>query len=221
MRKISDAIRELVQENEFLSLGFHHDLLNLSQVARYLLPLIEARCHKEVQESAVLMNLSRLKRELSAVTSKPREHFFIDKVNIHTNLCSFTVNKTRQSHAELNRLYGTIREADGFMTITEGISEITAIIESENLGTAEQLIGEPFKHIHRDLASVGVKFHEKFLEVPGVLYLMLQMVALQGINVIEVSSTATEFIIYIESSTVNLAFESILARFGKKRNGLT
>ncbi len=216
MIKISDAIQDIVHNSEQLRFGFHHRLFNLSQVARFIQPLVEARTQKDVQVSAVLMNLSRMQRKLARHPPASQQQFYIDKINIHTDLCSFTLVKTSRSHRELNQVYTEIQARNGFMTITEGISEITAIVESENFGLTSQLIATPVRLVNQDIASVGVKFHEKFIEVPGMLYMILQMVAMQNINVIELASTATEFIIYIGQKDIYLAFDAILSKFGKQ-----
>ncbi len=220
MIKISDAIQEVVQNHDQLRFGFYHQLFNLSQVARFIQPLVEARAQKEVQVSAVLMNLSRMQKKLSQHKPSPQQHFYIDKINIHTDLCSFTMVNTGQSHRELNQMYAEIQERNGFMTITEGISEITAIVESENFGLVSKLVTAPVYLVNQEIASVGVKFHEKFIEVPGLLYMILQMVAMQNINVIELASTATEFIIYIGQEDIYRAFDAILSKFGKQRQAI-
>ncbi len=218
MIKISDAIQDIVQNNEPLRFGFHHQLLNLSQVARFIHPLVEARTQKKVQVSAILMNLSRMNQRLAQTTLNTQSDFYIDKLNIHTDLCSFTLVKTHQSHRELNQMYRQIQEQNGFMTITEGISEITAIVESENFSLTSQLVTAPVRLVNPHIASVGVTFHEKFIEVPGLLYMILQVVTLQDINIVELASTATEFIIYIDQTDIHLAFDAILSKFGKERD---
>jgi hypothetical protein len=215
--KISDAIKDIVQNNDQLLFGFHHHLLNLSQVARFIHPLVEARTQKSVQVSAILMNLSRMHQQLARHASHAQQKFYLDKINIHTDLSSFTLVKTSQSHRELNRMYSEIQKRDGFMTITEGISEITAIVESENFGLASKWITNPIRLVNQNIASVGVKFHEKFIEVPGLLYMILQVVTMQHINIVELASTAAEFIIYIDQKDIYLAFDAILSKFGKQR----
>ncbi|MCP4606727.1 MAG: hypothetical protein GY847_40500, partial [Proteobacteria bacterium] len=50
---------------------------------------------------------------------------------------------------------------------------------------------------------------------------LIQQVALQNINVIEVASTATEFNVYVRSKDVRLAFDSIYQRFSKRAGGLS
>lgn len=48
MIKISEAIQDIVHNNDQLRFGFHHQLFNLSQVARFIQPLVEARTQKSV-----------------------------------------------------------------------------------------------------------------------------------------------------------------------------
>ena len=128
MLKIADAVQEIVLQNDLLHFGFHHRLLNLSQVARFIRALVEARTRKEVRESAVLMSLSRLQAKLEEKVRAPGSGLILDKINIHSGLCSLTLLKTAESHRELNRLFNRVQKKQGFITITEGISEITAII---------------------------------------------------------------------------------------------
>jgi len=217
MLKISTAVWEIISDHPLLYFGFHNRLLNLSQVARFIRPLVEARTKKEVRDTAVLMNLSRLQARLKDEPPASGSGLLLDKISIHPGLCSFTLFKSAAAHEELNRLFTRIHEDHGFITVTEGITEITAIIEESNFSRAQGLFTEAPRCVHRNIASVGVTFSEKMLEIPGVLYQLMQQLALQNINVIEVASTATEFNIYLKEEDVRLAFDSIYHRFSKER----
>ncbi|HEY7817166.1 MAG TPA: hypothetical protein VIG29_03030, partial [Vicinamibacteria bacterium] len=63
MKKIADAIEEVIEGNPALAFGIHHRLMNLTQLARFLRPSVEAQTRKEVSDAAVLMSLSRLQRK--------------------------------------------------------------------------------------------------------------------------------------------------------------
>lgn len=219
MRKISEAIEELVSEHQALRFGFHNGLLNLSQVARFLKPSIEAQTHKDVTTSAVLMNLSRLQRKLggrSVEDSSSEEPLVLDKVNVQSGLCSATLIKTPTSHNELNRVFNRVYARNGFITITEGIRQTTVILEAENLNVLLSASSSPPIIVHRDLASVSMTFNERYLSVKGILAQLLAEVALQNINVIELTSTATEFSVFLKESDVQLAFDAIYNRFGRR-----
>lgn len=211
MKKISEAVETLIEGHQGLRFGFHHRLLNLSQLARFLRPSIEAQTHKEVTESAVLMNLSRLSRRAAPTPGSHEEELVLDKVSVQSGLCSATFLKTPESHRQLNRVFQRIRSRNGFITVTEGIREITVIVEAENL---ELLRGA--RIVHRNLASVAVTFDSRYLKVKGILHQLLEEVALQNINVIEVTSTATEFCVFLEQADVQLAFDAIFNRFGRR-----
>jgi hypothetical protein len=217
MKKIGDAAREIVQGHPMLHFGLHHRLLNLTRVSRFILPLVEARTHKEVSESAVLMALSRLQSRLSS--ARALEEIVLDKLNIHTGLASLTVPMTPRSRSEADRLFAAIRAHGGFITLSEGIGEVTAIIEDDDFPLAAELLSEQLRHVHRDIASVGVKFSESAVASPGGIYQLVQQVALQDLNIIEVVSTATEFNIYLSRRDARLAFDSIYQRFSKRAGG--
>lgn len=223
MLKVSDAVRRIVTGNAFFQFGLHYKVLNLSGLARFLKPLVEARTRKEVQESAVLMNLSRLQRKLGPPPATEAPRIYLDKMHVHTGLCSLTLFKTPGVHRELNRLIVEIQEQEGLITLNEGISEITIIFQEKNLPLARKVLTAEPKYIHQDLSAVGVRFHERFLEVPGLLYLLLQPIALQKINVVEVTSTATEFSIFLHERDTRLAFDSLyrcFSREGRQRANL-
>ncbi len=216
MKKISEAVETLIEGHQGLRFSFHHRLLNLSQLARFLRPSIEAQTQKEVTESAVLMNLSRLSRRAAPAPGSHEDELVLDKVSVQSGLCSATLLKTPESHRELNRVFQRIQSRNGFITVTEGIREITVIVEAENLELVLGALSAAPRIVHRDLASVGMTFDSRYLKVKGILHQLLEEVALQNINVIEVTSTATEFCVFLEQADVQLAFDAIFNRFGRR-----
>jgi len=216
MLKISDAVREILAGHTLLSYGLQYKLFNLSQVARFIKPLVEARTQKEVQESAVLMNLSRQQDKLAQLSPLDLPEFFLDKLSIHSNLCSLTLAKSEASHRALNKLFPVIQERNGFLTITEGMSEIAVIVEDEFYDEVRTWLVEKPRLEHRPIASVTAKFSRRYLNTPGLLYRILHQVTIQNINLIEVASTATEFSIFIDQEDVELAFDSIYRAFVKR-----
>ena len=217
MKRIKDAAITIIENNSVLHFGFYHRLLNLSQVARFLRPLIAARTRKEVSDSAVLMSLSRMQSTLSPPVSTDK--LVLNKINIHTGLCSLTVLKKPEIHSELGSIFSKVRRRGRFITVTEGINEITIILEDEDFELANQILSTPPGYVYRNIASVGVRFSDETIVNPGVIYQLIQQVALQKINIIEVASTATEFNVYLRSEDVRLAFDSIYQRFSKRVGG--
>jgi len=214
--KISDALKDLIEENATLHFGFHHRLLNLSQTARFLRAAVEARVKKPVTDTALLMNLSRLQRQL-APRPDPPPAFSLDGISARSGLCALSLTKSPRTHRELNKIFAEVQKREGFITLTEGVAEITAIMDEDSLATVRAMLSDKPRLAQRGLGSVTVKFHPRYITVKGLLYLLLQQAALQNINVVEVASTATEFTIYVAEADVQLTFDSIYRRFARRK----
>ncbi len=214
MKKISDTLREIIQKNSLLQFGFSHHLFNLSELARFLQPHIEARSQKEVRVSAITMNLSRLQKKVKKITPDIQK-FEIENLMVYSDLSIMTFQKTSKIHTEIQKLYTIVQEKKGFMTLTEGGHEITIILENEFCKIAQNMISESPKQKNHSIASIGIKFSEKYSSVPGFVYSVLQQTTLQGINIVELSSTYTELILYIDTKDVKLAFDTIFECFSR------
>lgn len=212
MRRISEALKDILEGHHILTFGFHHSLFNLSKLSAFLRPHIAARLKRDVSESAILMSLSRMQRvgkskRSSAFRSSPLE---IRHLNIHSDLCVLTFSKNRATHKALNVLHGKIQSADGYMTITEGMAESTIIIGKKFLPLVDQICEERPKYKNLNVAAVGVIFDEKYLKIPGFIHRIVQLMSIQNINLVELASTSTELILYIASDDIKLAFDTLI-----------
>ncbi len=214
MIKISDCIQEIVKKNSSLQFGFSNDLLNLSKLSNFLKPLIEARTKKSVKKSAILMNLSRFHRIQEKINPK-EENFRIDNISVISSLCSLTFYKTRETHKAINMAYNKILRQKDFMTLSEGSNEITTIVSQKCLNLLTETVKEKPKAINENLVGLGINFDESYTDAPGFIYVVLQKLAVQGINIIEISSTLTELIIYIDKNSTKLAFDTIFNGFSE------
>lgn len=211
MIKISEALNEIIGKNSLLRFGMYYKLLNLSQTARFIKPLLETRLKRPVQATAIIMNLSRLQRKMKGKIEE--EKFEIENVTIQMNLCVMTFFKSEEIREKIERVYHKIQGQKGFMTITQGPTEITVIFEHSFIDLVEKAIPEKPKDRNDKISSISVKFDEKFLQISGLLYVILQQVALQNINIIELTSTGTEMIIYVAEKDAKLTFNTIYNRF--------
>ena len=216
MITVTDEVRFLAFENVLIRTGLHHRLLNLSQVARFIHPLVEARLKREVSVPSILMSLSRIQREAEDLEEGVHHPFEVERIHVLSGLATVTVSKTPESIQSLRQVIQQVQDAGGYLTYTEGTAEVTVILETaylKALMTAELPLP---KRLQRQIAGIGVTFRETYSEQPGFLYRLLQQVALQRINVIEVHSTMTEFSIYVRDEDVRLAFDSLYSSFARK-----
>jgi len=113
MIKISDEIREIITGNPFLEFGMSYRLFNLTQLAKFIKPLIEVRTQKEVQHTAILMSLSRILK-ISEKVAPQINDFKIENIAINSNLTAMTFSKSDNALAGIDNLGQKIREKMGF-----------------------------------------------------------------------------------------------------------
>lgn len=215
MLRLADVIEDVCLGNPLLQFGLQHRLLNLSQVAAYIQPLLEVKAKKEVQTQTILMALSRLQKRMKK-TSTEREDFRIKHLFIQSNLITNTFAKTPAIHSAAQEVYAQIQAKKGFIAISESIGEITLITEDQYESLIHDLIKAKPKFSHSHLSSIGVTFDEKYTTIPGFIYIILQQLLLLHINVIEITSTFTEIVLYIDEKDTKMAFEALHRLFVRK-----
>ena len=214
MIKISQALEELISKNNFLYFGLAHQLLNLSQTAEWIKPLVEARIKKDVSSSAILMALSRMGKIKNKILPRLQE-FYLRNINVYNNLYELTFVKSLKVESSLDRLYLLVQEKGGYITISQSMNEVTIIVSMNCVATVKKLIKSETKFEKKHLAALGIQFDSKHVEAIGMLYYLIQQLTLQNINIWEFSSTYTEIIFYVAEKDLPLAFDTIYRRFGQ------
>ena len=219
MNRTADIVRKIVEDNLFLRTGLHQRLLNLTQVAQFILPQVRARAKKEVQLGSIVMSLSRMQRESQPERLRSFE-FRIESLTVHSELLIVTYPKTESSHKGVAEVHNRVRKNRGHFTITEGINEINAILEERHEPLLKKVLSDKPLFRRDDVGSLGVKFAARYVNEPGFLYMVLQQLYFQNLNVIELASTATELIVYLARDDIRLAFDTIHGSFAGQRRRL-
>jgi hypothetical protein len=215
MIRISDALKANIEGNPFLEFGLHHGLFNLSQLARHLLPHVESRTLKAVQPTALTMALSRLQRDMQAATAAAR-HYTIDRVTIHSGLCTATYSRRPEVLGVLNRLYEQVHREGGYCSLSQGQHEVTVTLDRDRMPDLMQRLRARPVFRCDDLAAIGVQFDPRYARIPGMLYMLLQRVALHNVNLIEVTSTFTEIHLFVAEEDTRTVFDLLYASFLSK-----
>jgi hypothetical protein len=216
MIRLGDVIAEMVKETPLLQFGIEHKLFNLTQIARYLKPHIEVRTKKSVQISAIVMALSRYQHQSGRKNLK-RESYRIKNITVHTGLATTTFTKNEEAHRSIHQFVSAVEKRHGYITLSEGNAEITVIYESVYEQLLKKYVTERPIYGHIRLASLGISFEERYAEIPGFIYIVLQQLMLQHINIIEIISTYTELVLLIDESETKVGFETLYTLFGSKK----
>lgn len=206
----TDTIRQIILETPFLEDGLADGIINLSALARQMKPRIERELLKPTSESAILMALKRMLPDIR-LSKKVVETFNKDlsDITVRSGLCEYTFVKSATILEKRQQLMQTLRDRqDYFVTFTQGIHEITTILNSSLKPRITEIFAgeEQVSHLD-DLAAITLQLTREMVHTPGIHYNILKQLAWQRINVIEVVSTYTEFNIILEKKQIDRSFK--------------
>ena len=211
MISISEALNDLLRGNPFLEFGFRHDLFNLTKLGRFLRPQVEARTRKEVQETALTMALSRTRRSLEAPGVGGGQT--LESITVHSGLAVCTFNRSAALHTRLAEIYKRVHARNEFCNLSLGNRQITIILDARLLGWLEEAVPQAPLYRNAQVAAVTARFPAHHIEVPGILYALMQRVTLQNINIVEISSTFTEITFFVAEPDARLLFDTFYQCF--------
>ncbi len=208
MITVPSAVEQILKKRPFVEEALSQGLINLSALARLILPEVNELTFKEVKEGAILMALKRLPKTLRSASQIKdvlgKSHDLIAR----SNLAEFTVLNSDFSVEKHKKIIEETEETKKYyLTITQGVFETTIIISKELKERVGKILdlGKIISQFD-DLSSITIRLSGKIVLTPGVYYTILKYLAWEGINVVEVVSTFSEFTIVLENKEVSHAF---------------
>lgn len=216
MITIPEVVEKIVRKTPFLEEGLNQGIINLSALARLIKKEVEKGTMKEVKVGAILMALKRLPK---TATLRPKALEVLKKSHdliVRSGLTEITVLNTNfsvEKHKEIIEILGEERKF--FLTITQGIFETTIIFSNELKRNIEKIFKkEKIIAQFTNLSSITIRLPGKIVLTPGVFYTILKLLAWEGINIVEVVSTFSEFTIILENKEVDRAFSILKKNLG-------
>lgn len=207
MITVPEAVQTIIRQTPFLEEALSRGIINLSALSRQIRPEIEKYLLKNVTEGSILMALKRLPTQLRSETQIRRVFERRHEIIVRSNLLEFTLLNSDFSTLKHKKIVEECGDQKHFITITQGIFE-TTIIASGQLEDKIESILEKDKIIFRlnNLSSITIRLPVKNVLTPGIYYSLLKFLAWEGINIVEVVSTFTEFTIILEDKETDRAF---------------
>lgn len=220
MKKISEAVEQLVLNSETAYEAMRRGWLNLSAYADEILPQVEALTWKEVGRQSVVVSLSRLAQQVrSAPALMPQIR--LDQLSIRSPLADVTFEKTAETVAKAHKLSDKIQvTGNHFLTITQGVDEITIIVTASDTSEVLALMHVTPKMTYDDVVGLTMTFAESFTTEPNVIYGILSVLAVKSINILEIVSTYTALTVVIHKKDLELALSQLQPFFEKTNKKL-
>ena len=214
MKTIQEAVENAIRKTPFIEEALNEKLINVSSLARVILPEVSKLLKKEIKVGAVMMAINRLSpaNELRVRKNIKKLALNLGDVIVRSDLCDFTFKNTTSLLKEIAKILSKSADSnDYFLTVSQGIFE-TNIVTSKNL---QPFVEEIFKketliNNVNDLASITIKLPKDNLEQSGIYYFILKQFAWANIAVQEVISTTHEMTIVVKEADVNETFAILM-----------
>lgn len=219
MKKISNLVQETLMSSETALTALAHGYMNLSAYAKIIKPEVQRQAMKPVSEASIVVALSRLYKNVK-MTGPVLQHVILDSISVKSDLIEFAFEKTKATEERVQRLHqdASLSSAD-FFAVTHGIGEISIVVPKY----LKKSVLAAFKNhtpklVLENIASITIRFSEKYLNTPNVFYSLLHHFAMRRINIVEMISTFTETTFILSHRDLNEGFAIIntLARRDKR-----
>lgn len=213
MYSISQAVDAELKTKPYLYELIELNLVNITELARFLRADIEEICMKPVSVEALAMAIRRISRpriesDLAKLFAKSPE------IMVRLNLYEFTVRK-RDTMQKVQTLMAGLSHSDAhFFTVTQGIYEDTVIMSRDYVDHARSLF-EPHEILSEldGIGAVTVRLDPSNVHIPGVYYHILRGLFLEHINVVEIVSTHLECTLLVAESDAERTFKAVKQLF--------
>ena len=214
MANIGKLTEDIINRSPFLREALTENLINVSALARKIKPEIEEIARKEVKEGAIIMAIKRMSPGYYHRINLKIKNFMgtLGDFLVRSDLEDFTFENSDTltlRQAELMRSLND--EKDAFYTYCRGVNESTIITSTSVVDRLQSVFeNETLKSHTKDLASITIKLPTVNTEISGIYYYILKHLAWDGINIVEVVSTANEFTVVVKSDDIDSAFSVLM-----------
>jgi aspartokinase len=212
MYTVSEAVRDLLGKSSLIEEGLLKNIINYSSLARELRPKVSHLVMKNVKTGAIVM---ALKRHAGKIQQHAKKTEIFDKtpdITVRSNLAEYTFANSSTLASVQSRFFKTTDERSGsrFFIITRGVFETTLIVNVElEKEIRHHFSGESLISSFRSLSAITIRLPEITVTTPGVYGKILRALEWEGINVVEVASTYTEFTLVLNDHDIERAFSAI------------
>jgi len=214
MSSISKITEDIINRSPFLREAMTENLINISALARKIIPEVEKVTDKEIKEGAIVMAIKRMTpgvyHKLDVKIKKVVGG--IGDFLVRSDLVDFTFENSesvRECQSSLVKLVNNDKE--NFFALCKGITETTYILNTKYIDDVKRIFANEHQKGHTlDLSSITVKLPETNTETFGVYYYIMKHLAWDGINIEQVVSTANEFTVIVDSKDIDDAFKILM-----------
>ncbi len=219
----ASIVRELVDSDPFLQHCLARRIVNFSEAARRLQPLVEARLGRRVSLESVKMALIRYAERLADQAGSSSRAVLkilaesVVELRMGVGLATFELQALRGILEAVAELAPRAR----FFSLMQTPVSITVIADNETVKKIVERVGkEHVVDMRLDQAAIVLVSPREIVETPGVMAYVSTLMAQHGVNMLQVESCYTETVMIVSRSDAQKAFAVLEAAIEAAREAL-
>lgn len=205
MITVPQKVEEYITKSPFIKMMISEGIINLSQFARSIKPQLEVELKKTISDASIIMSLKRISEQLRfAKKIDYRNH--LGDITLKSGLIELTFKNSKTLNRHLESLLNKTSDEE-YVTFVKGAWQTTLILSKTLEQTVKSIFSTELQESEfTQLSSITINLINQHIEEPGVVAYILNVLAWQGVNIIEVVSTFSELTVIIEDKDVQNAF---------------
>jgi len=219
---VTRAVKDEVGSDLSIQDAMARDYLNLSALARMLVPKVAARTGRKVKgvsEVGIATALKRLQGSYSASSPRVGKVIARSAVSVRTHVSSLSVEKTRRTVQTVSTLLSTY--PNDFIQVSESLSSITLIFDQRlHSRVKRSLAGAETLEEGEEGAAITVHSPEEITTTPGCISTFYNQLSRRKVNVEDTVSCYTDTIMVVAMKDASRAFEALTELIGEEQRRL-
>ncbi len=216
MITVPEGVKKIVERSRYLSEALSKNIINHSSLARYIKPELESMLIKDVSNGSIVMALQRLQKQLKPKIKSEEIFKTPPEMMVRSGMFLSIIQRTNETEEEIGKLF-LHRIKGSFSSVTFGATEFQIVGNAHLLGKLNDSLDKKFIiSINENVSQITIYLPEEASKTPGVYYFFLKSLAWEGINIVGIAATKTEFTLFFNDEDINRAFEILSSLFTKK-----
>jgi hypothetical protein len=211
MKKVAEAVLQLIQQDDIALESFREEILNLSAYANKIHDNVEKLTYKDVKKGTIVVALSRLSK--TDLKNSQKAKLQISHLSSRSPVISFTYQKTQDTERRVSTLNPYLVSSTDLFGIIEGESEIIIIASEKAADLIRDHINVIPKKEIADLVAITVQFSNQNGSAE-VLHTLLSLLAVNKIAVVNILPSTNEISFIMD----RVSTESAIALFNLYAN---
>jgi predicted regulator of amino acid metabolism with ACT domain len=211
---ISEATRKALGKYPYLDRYMSMGIINNRGLARHIHSDVSKHLETQPNIQSIVTALRRLSQKKRKTDDSGLENILAKStVNLKYDTAAATISVGQSQVESVKKRILT----EGTYILLQGMESLTIVADNASIDRVRDSLGSEVLEIYSDLAIVVVKSPGEITTTPGVLAYLANILALEGINIVEMMSSHAETAFIVDEKDALITIEVLRREIKRSR----